>query len=107
MATLRELAQANIVEASDGICWFAIWKTGRAWNMESFYVDFDEKTRLFRIDEDDQERCREILKEDYNAVFVNGYYDNLGPLEDMTVSSLASGIKFQYEVGTRLNDCVA
>lgn len=106
MATLRELARGNLTEAADAICWFAIWKTGKAWNMESFYIDFDERTRLFRISEEDQERVREILKEDYSAKFANGYYDNLGPLEEMTVSSLMDGIKFQYEVGRLLCDCI-
>lgn len=107
MATLRELARDNIVEASEGICWFALWKKGRTWEMETFWVDYDEKTCLFRIDDDDQERAREILKEDYDAVFINGYYDNIGSLEDMTISSLTDGLRFQYQVGTLLRDCIA
>ena len=107
MATLRELARENIVEAAEAVCWFALWKTGRTWTMEQFYVDYDEKAHCFRIGEDDQEHCREILNEDYGAVFINGWYDNIGPLEGMTVSSLIDGLKYQYEKGRKLSDCVA
>lgn len=107
MASLRELARENLVEAAEAICWFAVWKTGKSWNVEQFYVDYDERTHLFRIDENDVEHVREILADDYSAVFTNGYYDNLGSLEDMTVSSLADGFRFQYQVGRRLCDCIA
>ena len=107
MASLRELARENIVEAAEAICWFALWKKGRTWEMEQFWVDYDEKARCFKIDDDDQKRAKEILKDDYDAVFINGYYDNIGPLEEMTVSSLADGLRFQYERGTLLRDCVA
>ena len=106
MATLRELARENIIEAAEGICWFAIWKTGRSWNLERFYVDYDERTHLFKIDEDDKEYLREILKDDYSAKFVNGYYDNIGSMEEMTVSSLTDGLRFQYDRGTLLCDCM-
>lgn len=107
MATLRELARDNYDDAAMAICWFALWKTGRSWSMEHFYVDYDEKAKCFKIDEDDQIRCREILKEDYGAVFINGYYDNIGPLEEMTISSLVDGLRFQYNRGRLLSDCVA
>ena len=107
MASLRELARENILEASDAICWFALWKKGRSWEMEILWVDFDEKTRSFGFDDDDQKRAREILKDDYDAVFINGYYDNIGSLEEMTVSSLTDGLRYQYERGTLLRECIA
>lgn len=106
MATLRELAREHITEASDAVCWFALWKTGRTWNMEPFYVDYDERTHHFRIFDEDHEKLREILKDDYGAKFVNGWYDNLGSLEDMTVSSLTDGLRYQYEHGRQLCDCL-
>ena len=107
MASLRDLARENIGEASLGVCWFALWKTGRSWNMESFYPDFDERKSLFRIDDDDRERMQEILGEDYGAVFINGWYDNIGSMEEMTVASLADGLAFQYQrKNTMLCDCM-
>jgi hypothetical protein len=107
MATLREIAKDNIVEAAEGICWIALWKSGRTWDAELFWVEYDERARCFMIDEDDQQRVREILSDDYDAVFVNGYYDNLGPMEDMTISSLTDGLRFQYTVkGSLLRDCI-
>ena len=106
MATLREIARDNIVEASEGICWFALWKRGRAWEIETFWPDYDERKECFKMDENDQERAREILQEDYGAVLINGYYDNIGSLEEMTISSLADGLRFQYDRGRLLSDCI-
>ena len=108
MASLRELARQNIQEASEWICWFALWKSNRSWEVEIFWCEYDERTDCFKMDEEDQERAREILAEDYGAVLVNGYYDNIGSLEEMTVSSLTDGFRFQYErKRTLLCDCVA
>ena len=107
MASLRDLARKNIMEAADGVCWFALWKKNRSWEIEIFWCDFDVKTNCFKMDEDDQARAREILSEDYGAVLINGYYDNIGPMEEMTVSSLADGFRFQYDHGTLLCDCIA
>ena len=107
MATLREIARENIVEASEGICWFALWKHGRTWDIEIFWPEYDERKECFKMDEDEQERAREILKEDYGAVLINGYYDNIGSLEEMTISSLADGLRFQYDRGRLLSDCIA
>ncbi len=107
MASLRELARENITDAALGVCWFAVWKNGKSWNVERFYVDYDERRDLFKIDEDDQARIREILEEDYGAKFVNGWYCNIGTMEEMTISSLADGLRFQYERGPMLCDCVA
>lgn len=107
MASLRDLARENIYDAAFGVCWFAIWKTGRKWNMEAFWPDYDEKKDAFKIDQDDSERLREILSEDYNAKFVNGWYTNLGPMEEMTIESLTDGLRFQYERGSvMLCDCI-
>ena len=75
--------------------------------MEIFYPDYDEKKDLFRIDEEDRKRLEEILGEDYGAVFINGYYDNIGSMEEMTVASLADGLAFQYQrKHTMLCDCM-
>ena len=107
MASLRELARENIYDAAFGVCWFAIWKNGRSWNMESFYPEYDERKDAFKMDNDDIARIREILSEDYSAKFVNGYYCNIGTMEEMTVASLTDGLLFQYERGNVcLCDCI-
>ena len=99
MASLREEARWILDEARAAICWIAVWKTGRSWNVETFYgVEYDEG-RLYPIEEDDEKRLREIYEEDNDAILVNGYYCNLGSLEEMTLESLIDGIKFQYGFG--------
>ena len=107
MASLRDLARENISDAAFGVCWFAIWKNGRKWNMEAFWPEYDERKDAFKVDHEDEKRMREILAEDYNAKFVNGYYCNIGTMEEMTVESLADGLRFQYEHGNVcLCDCI-
>lgn len=108
MASLRELARNHYEEAAMGVCWMALWKTGKSWNLEAFYPMYDEHRDLFEVDEDDRIRLREILSEDYGAQFINGVYCNIGPLEEMTVQSLTDGLRFQYERGrhTMLCDCI-
>ena len=106
MASLREEARWILDEARDAICWIAVWKTGRSWNVETFYgVEYDEgrlyppRESSWKIEEDDEKRLREIYEEDHDAIMVNGYYCNLGSLEEMTLESLINGIKFQYGLG--------
>jgi len=106
MASLRELARENIMDAAMGICWFAVWKTGRSWNVEVFWPEYDEKKDTFKMEDDDVMRAKEILNDDYSAAFVNGYYCNIGAMEDMTIETLADGLRFQYEhAHIRLCDC--
>lgn len=107
MASLRDLARQYITEAAGGICWFALWKKNRSWEIESFWCEYDEKTDCFKMDEDDQARAREILAEDYDAVLINGYYDNIGTMEEMTIDSLTDGFRYQYNRGRLLCDCIA
>lgn len=105
MASLREEARAVIDVARDAIIWIAVWKTGRSWHCREIYsVDYQESNPYFhrdekwQIDEDDKEELRDILKEDPNACLVNGYYMNIGSLEEMTIESLADGLRYQYEI---------
>ena len=103
MASLREEARWILGDARDAICWIAAWKTGRSWNVETLYgVEYVEERgheSYWRIEADDENRLREIYEADENAILVNGYYCNLGPLEGMTLESLVDGIKFQYSLG--------
>ena len=106
MASLKEEARWILDDARDGIAWLAIWKTGRTWHAEIMYVDYTEGRSYprkaeeeWKIDSEDAARLREILAEDPEAILVNPVYCNLGPFEDMTLSSLIDGIRFQYSLG--------
>ena len=106
MASLREEASWILDDAKAGICWIAIWKTGKSWHTETFYdVEYDEGSRYFnrpsswKIDEESAQRLLQIQHEDRQAILVNPYYCNLGPWEGMTLASLIDGIKFQYGFG--------
>lgn len=107
MASLRELARENIGDAAFGVCWFALWKTGRSWHMETFWPEYDEKRDAFKIDHDESERMKEILADDYNAKLINGWYCNIGTMGEMTIESLTDGLRFQYDRGNvMLCDCL-
>lgn len=103
MASLREEARWILDDAKSGICWIAIWKTGKSWHAESFYdVEYEEGNSFLRresswkIEKETAERLNSIQQEDRKAILVNPYYCNLGPWEEMTLESLVDGIKFQY-----------
>ena len=111
MASLREEARYILDDAKAGICWIAIWKTGRTWHAETMYdTEYEEgnprwnTSSKWTIDEEDAERLKEIAKEDENAILVNPYYCNLGPFEDMTLETLIDGIRFQYGFGGDIMD---
>ena len=96
MASLRNTAQRVLEEARDGIAWIALYKEGRGWGAGCFWPDLDRNGE-FQFDEDDIQELKEILTIDPNAIFVNGYYSNLGPLYEMTREILASALRWQYE----------
>lgn len=92
MAALNAIAREYADEIRDGIAWVIVWKTGRSWNAEAFWLNCDDDT--FELE--DMDRAREILEQDPNAVMVNGYYcGHFG--EGMTVAELAAGIRWHYE----------
>lgn len=97
MAALNTIAREYADEIRDGIAWVIVWKTGRSWNAEAFWLNCDDDT----FESEDLEQAREILKQDPSAVMVNGYCcGHFG--EDMTVAELAAGIRWHYENGTNL-----
>ena len=105
MARLREEAQRVLIEGREGIAWIVVWKTGRSWNCEAFYPDYDEKTGAFAFDECDLEAIDEIRAADPLAAIVNSCYCNLGECEIMTRDSLACALRWQYDLGhNRLAD---
>ena len=96
MASLRTTAQQVFEEARDGIAWIALYKKGRGWEAACFWPDIN-KNNEFIFDPDDAWEIKLILATDPKAIFVNGYYTNLGPLEEMTRESLTAAFRWQYE----------
>jgi len=79
MASLRNCARSIREEATDGIAWIAVWKVGRSWNVEAIFPDdFYLESGSMVLGADDLALVRKIVKTDSNAIFVNGYYTNIG-----------------------------
>lgn len=99
MASLRQAARNVLYEAQDAIAWIVLWKEGRGWNADTVWLDYNERTHRFQdVDADDIAKLKEIYENDENAILVNGYYINIGPLDDgMTLESLVDGLRWQYE----------
>lgn len=92
MAALNAIAKEWADEIRNGIAWVIVWKTGRSWNAEAFWLNCDDDT--FELE--DLDRARKILDQDPNAVMLNGYYcGHFG--EDMGAAELAAGIRWHYE----------
>ena len=99
MSSIRQIAQDVLPEARDGIAWIALYKEGRSWNAECFWGLFDEQEVFITDYPEDAERLREILSIDPNAIFVNAYLHNLGPIDDeMTRDTLARALRWQYDM---------
>lgn len=97
MAALKTIAKDWADEIRDGIAWVIVWKTGRSWNAQAVWLDLDNNT--FKLE--DLDMVRKVLEQDSNAVMLNGYYcGHFG--EDMTVTELAAGIRWNYENGCNL-----
>lgn len=107
MASLRATAQNVLEDARDGIAWIAFYKDGRGWGADCFWPEFDAESDKFIFDEDDAKEIKDILSTDQNAIFVNGYYTNLGPTEEMSRETLVAALRWQYEGQySRLADAV-
>lgn len=111
MASLRDEARPYFDDFRNAIQWIAVWKVGRGWNCQLIWsAEYEEGSRRWHreekwtIDEEDREELRHILEQDPNACLINGYYLNIGPLEEMTLASLVDGLRFQYDGGGNLKD---
>ena len=98
MASIRNAAQNVLPEARDGIGWIALWKEGRGWNTAAFWPDYDGKTDTLTFDNDDIPEILEILGQDPNAIIVNSWIHNLGPVEEATRETLAEALRWQYDL---------
>lgn len=103
MASLRQEAQNVLDTARDGIGWIVIWKTGRSWHSWEIWPDIlQDNALVLDFEDDDWEQLQDILREDPQAMIVNGFYDNLGDTEDVTRESLTAALRWQYELGHNL-----
>ena len=114
MASLRDEARYVADVAKDAIHWIVIWKAGRAWHCDIVWsAEYQEASKRWNreekwtIDAEDQDLLRHILAQDPNARLVNGYYMNIGPLEEMTLGTLIDGLRFQYSRGGNVEDVLA
>lgn len=106
MASIRTTAQEVIEEARDGIAWIALYKRGRGWAASCFWPNLERDNGL-TFDPDDLDELKQILSIDENAILVNGYYCNLGPIDEMTRETLTSALRWQYEEQySRLADAI-
>ena len=96
MASLRNTAQCILEEARDGIAWMAFYRVGRGWEADCFWPEIDRDGTL-AFEAGDEAELKGILATDRDAIFVNGYYTNLGPQEEMTRETLAAALRWQYE----------
>lgn len=97
MASLRTIARNNLEEAREGIAWIALYKEGRGWQAACFWPDIDREDRLVFEDASNLAELKKILTIDPHAIFVNGWYSNLGPIDEMTIDILANALRWQYE----------
>lgn len=99
MASIKQIAQDILPDARDAIAWIALYKKGRSWHAECVWGLYDDQTDTFATDYPwDIKQLREILDIDPNAIFVNPWYHNLGPIDDeMTRDTLANALRWQYD----------
>lgn len=98
MSSLKNEAQKILDEARDAICWIAVWREGRGWHTSTLWLDYNPHTGNFtEIEQYDLDELRDIAKTDSHALLINGYYYNLGSLEEMTRDGLANALRWHYE----------
>ena len=101
MASLRNCARSIREEAADGICWIALWKEGRSWNVDTIWPeDMLYDKGIMVLESDYLERLREIVKADSSAILVSGEYSNIGCAGDGSlpdVQVLTDARRWQYE----------
>lgn len=103
MASMRQAAQDVLDDARDGIGWIALWKDGKGWMSKAYYPDMDRQGRLI-FEDYELESLRTLAQFDHNAILVNSYYHNLGPVEaeSLTRDQLAAALRWQYDTGHAL-----
>ena len=86
---LKDCVRNFISELCDWIAWVAFWRKGKSWFSEAFYPDdSDYDSMRMVLDAGDFQRLHEIMEQDEDAIFLNGYYNSLGIYEDGAYRSL-------------------
>lgn len=97
--TMREAAQWLREDAQDGICWIALWKEGRGWGFDTFYLDTKADGTVELDHPESMEDLQHILSIDPATIIVNGWEHNLGVWEGhVTRDHLAQKLRWQYEL---------
>ena len=98
MASIREIVRQYNEEIQDGIAWVMIWKNGRSWNAEAFWIEDGCYDDGFIFDREAMDRMEEIIKIDPRAVMLNGYYCNCGAVEDgkAPIADIIGGVEWNY-----------
>lgn len=98
MSSLNQLTREYLTDAQNGIAWLVLYKQGRSWHIDSRYIKYDADTDQFTdLAPDVIADLRRVLAVDPHAIIVNSYYDNLGPVDEMTWRTLADALRWQYE----------
>lgn len=97
--TMKEAAQWLREDAQDGICWIALWKDGRGWGFNTFYLDEKSDGTVELEYPENLADLQEILAIDTHAIIVNGYQHNLAVLDGhVTRDDLARALHWQYDL---------
>lgn len=99
MAAIKNLVSRHGGEIQDGIAWVAVWKQGRSWAAESFYIEDGSYDDGYTFNDEDVLRMSEIIEIDHKAIMINGYYTNCGVYSDdgsATIADMVAGIEWNY-----------
>ena len=97
--TLRKVAQYLRDDAQDGISWIVLWKEGRGWEFNTFYLDEQRDGTIVLDYHEDMETLQSILAIDPHAIIVNGYKHNLAVCEGyVSRDDLAAALRWQYDI---------
>lgn len=97
--TMKQAAQYLRDDAQDGISWIALWKDGRGWGFNTFYLDEKRDGSVVLDYPEELEDLRRILAMDPRAIFVNGYQHNLAVSEGyVSRDDLARALRWQYDL---------
>ena len=98
MASLKSVAQYVREDVQDGIAYISLWKEGRGWAAETYYLE-ERKDNTVELDHpEDLESMKKILSIDPRAIIVNGYRHNLGVWDEcVSLENLVASIRWQYD----------
>jgi hypothetical protein len=97
--TLKQAAQYLRDDAQDGISWIALWKDGRGWGFNTFYLEENRDGSVELDNPEDLDNLRAILDIDPHAIIVNSWVHNLAVCEGyVSRDDLARALRWQYDI---------